>query len=49
MSEEFDIRSEGEGSSDAEFENVLRPQGFDEFTGQQKVVAKQIEPPYRPY
>lgn len=38
MSDEFDIRSEGEMSDDVEFENVLRPQGFDEFTGQQQVV-----------
>jgi len=38
MSDEFDIRSEGEASNDAEFENVLRPQGFDEFTGQPQVV-----------
>ncbi|MEM7161936.1 MAG: Holliday junction branch migration DNA helicase RuvB [Bacteroidota bacterium] len=38
MSDEFDIRAEGEISNDAEFENVLRPQGFDEFTGQNQVV-----------
>lgn len=38
MSEDFDIRSEGEISTDAEFENVLRPQGFDEFTGQKQIV-----------
>ena len=38
MSEEFDIRTEGDISTDAEFENVLRPKGFDEFTGQNRVV-----------
>ena len=38
MSDEFDIREEGHGTSDLEFENVLRPKGFEEFTGQRNVV-----------
>ncbi|MFB6305676.1 MAG: Holliday junction branch migration DNA helicase RuvB, partial [Flavobacteriales bacterium] len=35
MSEDFDLRQEELSSSDKQFENVLRPSTFDDFTGQQ--------------
>jgi Holliday junction DNA helicase RuvB len=38
MSEEFDIRSDEQGNPDKDLERVLRPKGFDDFTGQKKVI-----------
>ena len=39
MNEDFDIRSQALSSTEKEFENALRPLRFDDFSGQQKVVA----------
>lgn len=38
MEEDFDIRNEQYNNSENDFENVLRPQGFNNFSGQDKVV-----------
>ena len=38
MAEDFDIRSEQQGSAEKEFENALRPLKFSDFNGQKKVV-----------
>ena len=38
MTDDFDIREQGQRSSEKDFENALRPLQFDDFTGQQKVV-----------
>ncbi|MDE7376692.1 MAG: Holliday junction branch migration DNA helicase RuvB, partial [Muribaculaceae bacterium] len=38
MSEEFDIR-DAQGRRDRDFERALRPSAFDDFTGQDKIVA----------
>jgi len=35
---EFDIRNEAEQSSDKDFDRVLRPKSFDDFTGQRQVL-----------
>jgi Holliday junction DNA helicase RuvB len=35
---EFDIRNEAEHSSDKDFDRVLRPKSFDDFTGQRQVL-----------
>ena len=37
MIEEYDLRSEGDGS-EKEFEQVLRPQLFEDFSGQNKII-----------
>ena len=38
MAEDFDIRSEQQGSAEKEFEHALRPLKFSDFNGQKKVV-----------
>ena len=38
MTDDFDIREQGQRSSEKDFENALRPLQFNDFTGQQKVV-----------